>query len=59
MENIPKYMRAKELAKYLNIGLSTVWLFAKQGKITPLKISEKVTVFDVAEVEASLLGNVK
>ena len=28
---IAKYMRAKELAKYLGIGLSTVWLYAKQG----------------------------
>lgn len=56
MENIPKYMRAKELAKHLGIGLSTVWLYAKQGRIIPKKLSEKVTVFDVAEVEASLLG---
>lgn len=49
-------MRAKELAKHLGIGLSTVWLYAKQGRIIPKKLSEKVTVFDVAEVEANLLG---
>ena len=53
---IPKFMRAKELAKYLGIGLSTVWLYAKQGKITPNKISERVTLFDVVEVEKALLG---
>ncbi|MCT7464947.1 MULTISPECIES: helix-turn-helix transcriptional regulator [Aliarcobacter] len=42
--------RAKELAQYLSIGLSTVWLYAKQGKITPKKISVGVTVFDINEV---------
>lgn len=51
----PKFMRAKELAKHLGIGLSTVWLYAKQGKITPKKASERVTLFEVAEVEKSLL----
>lgn len=52
-----KYMRAKELANHLGIGLSTVWLWNKQGKITSKKLSERVTVFEVAEVEASLIGS--
>ena len=51
-----KYKRAKGLAKYLGIGLSTVWLYAKQGKITPKKLSPRVTVFEVAEVEKALFG---
>lgn len=51
-----KYMRAKELAKHLGIGLSTVWLYSKQGKITARKISERVTVFEVEEVEKALFG---
>ena len=51
-----KFMRAKELAKYLGIGLSTVWLYAKQGKITPKKISDKITVFNVEDVEKALIG---
>ena len=46
----------QELAKYLGIGLSTVWLYAKQGKITPKKASDRVTLFEVAEVEKALLG---
>lgn len=51
MENkLKKMYRAKELAQYLGIGLSTVWLYAKQGKITPKKISTGVTVFDINEV---------
>ncbi|MDN5101569.1 hypothetical protein O8C99_00060 [Aliarcobacter butzleri] len=49
-----KYMRAKELANHLGIGLSTVWLWNKQGKITSKKLSERVTVFEVAEVEKAL-----
>ena len=56
-ENItPKFMRAKQLAQHLGIGLSTVWAYAKQGKITPKKISDRVTLFDVVEVEKALLG---
>lgn len=49
-----KYMRARELANHLGVGLSTVWLWNKQGKITSKKLSERVTVFEVAEVEKSL-----
>ena len=51
-----KYMRAKQLAQHLGIGLSTVWLYAKEGKITPKKASDRVTLFDVAEVEKALIG---
>ena len=54
----PKYMRAKELASYLSIGLSTVWAMAKAKRITPLKASERVTVFNVADVEKALFGEV-
>lgn len=57
MEN-PTYLRAKEMAKYLNIGLSTVWLYAKQGKLTAKKLSERVTLFSVKEAD-ELLNSVK
>ncbi|WP_418187060.1 helix-turn-helix transcriptional regulator [Aliarcobacter lanthieri] len=50
MSSYKKLFRAKELAEYLGIGLSTVWLYAKQGKINPKKISNGVTVFDINEV---------
>lgn len=46
-----KYLRAKEMAKYLNIGLSTVWLFSKQGKLTPKKLSARVTLFSIDEAD--------
>lgn len=48
-----KMYRAKEVSKLLGIGLSTVWLYAKQGKITPIKLSEKVTVFSIDEINKS------
>jgi predicted DNA-binding transcriptional regulator AlpA len=54
-ENItPKYLRPKELAEYLGIGLSTVWLYSKQGKIKRIKMSQKVTLFNVEETEKAL-----
>jgi len=46
-----KYLRAKETAEYLSIGLSTVWLYAKEGKLTPKKISPRVTVFSIKEID--------
>ena len=57
IENItPKFMRVKQIAEHFSIGKSTVWLYAKQGKITPKKISDRVTLFEVAEVEKALIG---
>ena len=53
-----KFMRASELAKHLGVGKSTVWKWVADGKITSKKISERVTVFEVAEVEKALFGSV-
>ena len=47
---IKRKYRAKELAEYLGIGLSTVWKWAKDGKIRPHNLSKGVTVFDINEV---------
>jgi len=44
-------LRAKEVATYLSIGLSTVWLFAKQGKLKPKKLGERTTVFLKSEID--------
>jgi predicted DNA-binding transcriptional regulator AlpA len=53
-----KYYRAKEVAQYLSIGLSTCWLYAKEGKLTPIKLSPRVTVFDIDEIN-KLFNNVE
>ena len=44
-------MRAKDVAIYLGIALSTVWLFAKQGKLKPVKLGEKTTVFLKSDID--------
>ena len=46
--------RAKQVAIYLGIGLSTVWHYARIGKLTPMKLSSRVTVFSMDEVDALL-----
>jgi len=46
-----KYYRAKEVSEYLSIGLSTVWSMVKNGKLTSIKLSPKVTIFDKNEID--------
>jgi prophage regulatory protein len=47
-----KYIRAKDLANKLGIGLSTVWLYNKKGILPKsIKLSEKVTVWDEEEID--------
>ena len=50
MNTLPKKLRAKQIADEFGIGLSTVWLYAKEGKLTPINVIPRVTVFDTAEV---------
>ena len=45
-------MRAKEVAEYIGIGLSTVWLYAKQGLLKPINLSPRVTVFKKSNIDA-------
>jgi predicted site-specific integrase-resolvase len=47
-------VRAKRLAEILEVGVSTIWLYAKQGKITPIKLSDRVTVFNLEAVKRAL-----
>lgn len=47
-----KYYRAKEVAELLGIGLSTVWLYASQGRLHPIKLSSRVTVFSLDEINS-------
>ncbi len=46
----PKFLRAKEVAKIGSIGLSTVWLYVKQGKLQTTKPSARITLFNADEV---------
>jgi len=47
-----RYVRVKEAAQYLSIGVSTVWLYAKQKKLHPIKLSDRVTVFSKEDLDA-------
>jgi excisionase family DNA binding protein len=51
-----KYMRAKEVAKYLGIGASTVWHYVKIGKLKAKKISPRVTVFLKSDLDEFVNG---
>jgi hypothetical protein len=46
-----RMIRAKEVAVNYGIGLSTVWHYKKLGLITSHKVSEKVTLFSVKELD--------
>ena len=52
----PENLRAKEACKYLGVGLSTLWLYAKQGKIKPIKLSERVTIFKKSDLDSFING---
>jgi len=52
-------LRAKEASNYLGVGLSTVWLYAKQGKITPIKLSQRVTIFKKEDLDNFINKNVE
>lgn len=54
--NIKQFYRAKEVAIYLGIGLSTVWLYANQKKITPKKLSSRVTVFHIDDINKLVMN---
>ena len=61
MSNTQRYinkenMRAKEVAEYIGIGLSTVWLYAKQGKLNPIRLSNRVTIFKKSELDSFIDG---
>lgn len=47
---LPYKLKAKDIAKFFNIGISTVWLYAKQNKLKATKISKGCTVFDTKQV---------
>lgn len=48
--------RAKEAAKYIGVGLSTIWLYAKQGKIKAYKLSDRVTIFKKEDLDNFING---
>lgn len=54
----PRYLRARGMCKHLQIAHSTLWQWAKtrNGFPQPIKAGPRVTLFDVAAVEAFIEG---
>lgn len=50
MNHLPKRLRAKQIAQEFSIGLSTVWKYVADKKLTPINVSPRVTVFNTNEV---------
>lgn len=51
-----RWMTDREVAETFGIGRSTVWLWAKQGRLYPIKIGPRTTRFrlkDVAKIGGS------
>lgn len=48
--------RPKEAAAYLGVGLSTIWLYIAQNKLTARKLSERVTVIAKSDLDAFMGG---
>ncbi|MFX4211996.1 helix-turn-helix transcriptional regulator [Aliarcobacter butzleri] len=47
-----KYIRAKDVAKKLDISIGTVWLYTKKNILPkPIKLSQRVTVWDEEEID--------
>lgn len=44
-------LRVKDIVDMYPVGKSTVWLYAKNGYISPIKNSSRVTTFDAKEVK--------
>lgn len=44
--------RAKEAAVYVGVSQATIWNYAKQGLLTPIKISARVTIFKKSDLDA-------
>jgi len=43
--------RAREASQYISVGLSTIWLYVKQGKLKSYKLSERVTIFKKTDLD--------
>jgi len=50
MEEKQNY-RAIEAATYLGVSRATIWLYAKQKKLTPIRLSPRVTIFKKEELD--------
>lgn len=56
IKQLPRKQRPRQAAENYSVGLSTIWLYIKQGKLAAKKISGKVTLLDTEELELFFNG---
>jgi predicted DNA-binding transcriptional regulator AlpA len=55
-----QYLRDKQVAEMLTIGRSSVWRMTKEGKLpAPIKLSERVTVWKLSDIEAFIASRME
>jgi len=52
MQELSENLRPKQAAKYLGIGLSSLWRLIANKKIKSIKLSERTTIIKKAELDA-------
>ena len=46
-------VRAKQIAQFMGIGISTLWLYVKQGRIErPMRYGARVSVWDASYIRS-------
>ena len=58
MNTVQNY-RPKDAAKFLGVGLSTVWLYVKQGKLKTIKLSDRVTIISKESLDNFINSSVE
>ena len=43
--------RAKEASVYVGVHINTIWAYAKAGRLTPIRISPRITIFKRADLD--------
>ena len=51
-----KILRAPSAAEAMGVSKSTIWRYEREGKLTAVKLSERVTGFRQSEVQALIAG---
>ena len=56
---IKQNYRARDASCYLGIGLTTLWMYRRQGKIKAYKLSDKVTIFKKEDLDNFIARGLK
>jgi excisionase family DNA binding protein len=54
---LSNFLRPKEAGRYMGVGIATVWKLARDGKLTKIKLSTKVTLFDRREIDKLMIDS--